>query len=77
MTMNPLPSSENFVEMMEEDEDTALFTRAVEQIKFAMEFEDIDFATALIVAARDYISDHYEDESMGYKICKIISEGKE
>lgn len=77
MMMNLQLSSDEFAAMLDEDEDTNLMSQATERIAFAMEDADIDMATALIVAARDYISAYYNDEEMGYKICKIVSQGKE
>jgi len=67
----------NFALMLEEDEDENLMRKAYEQVAFAMENEEIDLATAMMVALRDYISDYYEDETMGFKIATQVAKGNE
>lgn len=50
---------------------------AYEQVAFAMDNEHIDLATAMMVALRDYISDYYNDETMGFKIATQVAKGNE
>ena len=67
----------NFALMLDEDEDETLMRTAYERVAFAMEGEEIDLATAMMVALRDYISDYYDDETMGFKIATQVAKGNE
>ena len=67
----------NFALMLDEDEDDTLMRTAYERVAFAMEGEEIDLATAMMVALRDYIGDYYEDETMGFKIATQVAKGNE
>lgn len=64
---------ENFEEMLEDD---VMLGRAKEAIDNAMKDEEPDFATALIVALRDWIADYYDDET-AYEILEEIADGLE
>jgi len=59
------------------DEDDYLMATAQEQVDFSMKDEPIELATAMMVALRDYISDYYEDENMGFKIAQEVAQGRE
>jgi hypothetical protein len=67
----------NFEQMFEEDEDDNLMRTAYEKVAYAMEGEEIDLATAMMVVLRDYISDYYEDEIMGFRIATQVAKGNE
>jgi glutathionylspermidine synthase len=67
----------NFEQMFEEDEDENLMRTAYEKVAYAMEGEEIDLATAMMVVLRDYIGDYYEDETMGFRIATQVAKGNE
>lgn len=67
----------NFALMLDEDEDETLMRTAYEKVAYAMENEDIDLATAMMVVLRDYISDFYNDETMGFRIATQVAKGNE
>jgi hypothetical protein len=62
---------------MKMDEDDSLLADAINEVAHIMHRQDIDFATALIVALRDYINDYYEDDTMGYQIVAEVAKGRE
>lgn len=61
---------------MEDMEEYAELLLATEDINYAMRDKPKEYATALMVALRDYICDRYADDEMGYLIAKEVSEGK-
>ncbi len=75
MTVNL--TDNNFALMLEEDEDETLMRTAYEKVAYAMEGEEIDLATAMMVVLRDYISDYHEDETMGFRIATQVAKGNE
>lgn len=75
MTVNL--TDNNFALMLDEDEDETLMRIAYEKVAYAMEGEEVDLATAMMVVLRDYISDYYNDETMGFKIATQVAKGNE
>lgn len=75
MTVNL--TDNNFALMLDEDEDETLMRTAYEKVAYAMEGEEVDLATAMMVVLRDYISDYYNDETMGFKIATQVAKGNE
>lgn len=59
------------------DEMDDILLDAMEDVNTFMWRKDVDYATALIVALRDWICDHYEDDDMGYKIVAEVAKGRE
>ena len=64
---------ENFEELLE---DEVMLGKAKEAVDNLMSNEEPDFATALIVALRDWIADYYDDET-AYEILEEIADGLE
>ena len=64
---------ENFQELLE---DEVMLGKAKEAVDNLMSNEEPDFATALIVALRDWIADYYDDET-AYEILEEIADGLE
>ena len=62
---------EDFEEMLNDD---VLLGKAKDWVKTAMTDAEPDFATALIVALRDWIADYYDDDT-AYEILEEIADG--
>jgi hypothetical protein len=64
---------ESFEEMFEDD---VMLGKAKEWVDQSMQGQEPDFATALLVALRDWIADYYDDET-AYEILEEIADGLE
>lgn len=58
-------------------DDDQLILDAMEEVNNLMWRREPDFATAMLVALRDWLNDHYEDDDMGYKIVTEVARGRE
>jgi hypothetical protein len=64
---------EDFSEMLNDDN---LMMEALDHVAEMMKGKEPDFAIASIVALRDWLADHYDDET-AYEILEEIADGLE